>query len=114
MSWVEELTPDDEVNVEIILPKAYVDMCVSTMKKYAKGIAHLCKGAALLGDDDTEFLVFDILIEQVLCIEEVMRHFGVEMTHESGKLSDGTRYTYFYADLTELKEMLENGELESM
>jgi hypothetical protein len=41
-----------------------------------------------------------------------MRHFGIEMTHESGKLPDGTRYTYFYADLTGLKEILENGELE--
>lgn len=114
MSWVEELTPDEEVEVEIIYPKAYVDMCMSTIKKHTKNIAYLCKEAVLVGDDDTEFIVLDMLVEQVLCIEKAMRHFGIEMTHESGKLSDGTRYTHFYADLIGLKEKLENGDLEFM
>ena len=112
MSWVEELKPEDEVTVEIIYPPAYVEYSMSTIRKYSAGISHLCKGAALLGEDDTEFLVFDMTILQVITIEEVMRHFGIEMTHESGKLSDGRRWTYFYADLTGLKEKMENGELE--
>ena len=38
MSWVEELKPDDEVEVEIIYPKAYVDHNIFTMRRYAKRI----------------------------------------------------------------------------
>ena len=41
MSWVEELTPDDEVEVEIIYPPAYVEHNIATLKKYASGISHL-------------------------------------------------------------------------
>lgn len=112
MSWVENLKPDDEVEVEIIYPRAYVEACLSTIRKYAKGIACLCKGAAVLGEDFTEFLVFDILTMQVITIEETMKLFGIDLTHESGRLPDGQRWTYFYADLTGLKEKLENGEFE--
>lgn len=111
MGWVEELTPDDDVTVEIRFPKEYVDFNIEGMKKYSAGISHLCKGAAILGEDDTEFLVYDMTIMQVLSIEEVMRQFGIEMTHEHGKLPDGTRWTYFYADLRGLLEKLKEGEL---
>lgn len=112
MSWVEQLKPDDEVKVEIIYPPAYVDYNLKTIRQYASGISHLCKGAAILGDDDTEFLVWDMTVLQVTTIEEIMRHFGVEMEHDMGKLSDGTRWTYFYCDIRRLKEMLKNGEFD--
>ena len=112
MGWVEELKPEDEVKVEIIYPPAYAEAYISTIRKYARGIACLCKGAATLGQYETEFLVWDMLIVQVITIEETMRQFGIEMTHECGKLSDGRRWTYFYADLTELKERMENGEFD--
>ena len=114
MGWVEELKPDDEVKVEIIYPPEYVEYSLKTIRQYASGISHLCKGAAILGDDDTEFLVCGMTVLQVITIEEIMRRFGVEMEHESGKLSDGTRWTYFYADLKGLKENLENGEFEAV
>jgi hypothetical protein len=112
MGWVEELKPDDEVEVEIIYPPEYIEACMSTIRKYARGIACLCKGAATLGEDETEFLVWDMLIVQVITIEETMRQFGIEMTHESGKIN-GRRWTYFYADLTELRERMEDGEFDT-
>lgn len=112
MSWVEDLKPEDDVCIEIIYPPAYAKACISSMSKYARGIACLCKGAALLGEDETEFFVFDMLTLQVNVLEKSMRAFGIDMTHESGKLPDGTRYTYFYADIRELREKLENGEFD--
>jgi hypothetical protein len=112
MSWVEDLKPDDDVTVEIIYPPEYIKYCMSTIKKFTSGVATLCKGAAILGDDDTEFLVYGMTVLQVITIEEIMRHFGIEMEHDMGKLSDGTRWTYFYCDIRGLREMLENGELE--
>ena len=112
MSWVEELKPDDEVEVEIIYPSEYVEACMSTIRKYARGIACLCKGAATLGEDETEFLVWDMLTVQVITIEETMRQFGIEMTHEGGQIN-GRRWTYFYADLTKLKERMEDGEFDT-
>ena len=114
MGWVEELKPDDEVNVEIIYPLAYVEACHATIQKYARGIALLCKGAATLGEDETEFLVWGMLTAQIHAIEGAMKIFGIELTHESGKLEDGARWTYFYADLKGLKEILENGKEESL
>ena len=112
MGWVEELKPDDEVEVEFIYPSAYVEYSLKTIRKYASGISHLCKGAAILGDDYTEFLVLDMTVLQVIAIKELMRHFGIEMEHDMGKLSDGARWTYFYCDIRGLREMIENGELE--
>jgi hypothetical protein len=110
MSWVEELKPDDEVKVEILYPTEYVDKCTKTMRQYASGISHLCKGAMLLGEEETEFLVFGMTVMQVISIEEIMRQFGVDMTHDMGKLENGTSWTYFYCDLHGLKEMFEEGE----
>ena len=101
---------DDELSVEIRFPKAYVDHNIASMKRFSSGISHLCKGAALLGEDETEFLVFGMTIMQVVTIEEAMKNFGIEMAHDSGKLEDGKRWTYFYADLKELRRRLENNE----
>ena len=114
MGWVEQLKPDDDVKVEIIYPPEYVDYCMETIRQYSSGISHLCKGAAILGEDDTEFLVYDMTVLQVLSIEEIMRHFGIEMEHEMGRLSDGTRWTYFYCDLRGLREMMKNGEVDGL
>ena len=113
MGWVEELEPEDDVTVEIIYPREYVEYSMNTMRKYSRGISYLCKGAAVLGEDDTEFLVFGINVLQTSMIEETFKRFGVEMEHEHGRLSDGTRWTYFYADVKELrKRMDENGEFD--
>ena len=113
MSWVEQLKPDDDVTVEIIYPLEYVEYSMSTIRKYSRGISYLCKGAAILGDDDTEFLVYGVTVLQTSILEEVFRKFGVEMTHDHGTLSDGTRWTYFYADLRGLRERMdEDGEFD--
>ena len=113
MSWVEQLKPDDDVKVEIIYPREYVEYSMSTIRKYSRGISYLCKGAAVLGDDDTEFLVFGITVLQTSILEEVFRKFGVELEHEHGMASDGARWTYFYADLRGLlKRMNEEGDFD--
>lgn len=107
MSWVEELKPDDEVSVEIDYPTEYVEQSMATIRKYSQGIASLCKGNAILGDEYTEFLVYGINVLQTSIIEETFKAFGVELEHEHGRLPNGTRWTYFYADITELKRRLE-------
>lgn len=107
MGWVEQLKPDDNVEVEIIYPREYVEYCMKTIRKYSRGMACLCKGAAVLGDDGTEFLVYGITVLQTSILEEVFRKFGVEMEHEHGTLSSGIRWTYFYADVSELRKRLE-------
>jgi hypothetical protein len=103
---------DDELSVEIRFPKAYVDYNMASIRRFSAGISHLCKGAALLGEDETEFLVFGMTIMQVITIEEAMKNFGIEMAHDSGKLEDGQRWTYFYADLKGLKEKMKGGEFD--
>lgn len=112
MGWVEELKPEDDVKVEIIYPRRYVEHNLSTIKRYSSGVAHTCKGAVLLGEDETEFLVFGMSVLQVYTVEEAMKHFGIEMTHEIGRLPNGEQWVYFYADLKGLKEKMENGELD--
>lgn len=112
MGWVEELGPDDDVDVKIIFPSAYVERNLSTIKRYTSGVAHTCKGAVLLGEDETEFLVFGMSVLQVYSVEDAMRVFGIEMTHEIGRLPNGEQWVYFYADLKGLKEKMENGELD--
>lgn len=113
MSWVEELKPDDEVTVEIRFPKEYVESSINGIHNFSSGISHLCKGAVLLGDDETEFFVEGINVMQVLSIEKVMREFGIEMTHDFGRLADGRTWAYFYADLRGLRELFEGGELDA-
>ena len=49
-------------------------------------------------------------VVQVVSIEEVMKQFGILLEHENGRLPDGTRWTYFYADLTGLKDIMEDKE----
>lgn len=110
MSWVEQLKPDDEVEVEIIYPREYVEYCMKTICKYSRGMACLCKGAAVLGDDDTEFLIYDITVLQSSILKEAFRKFGVQLEHEHGILPDGTRWTYFYVDLRGLKERMNEDE----
>lgn len=104
---------NDDFNVEIIYPEFYVERCRATMRKYTRGIASLLKGAATLGEDETEFMVWDMTVLQVRIIEETMRAFGVEMTHDFGLCENGHSWTYFYADIRKLREVLEDidGEL---
>ena len=112
MGWVEELKPEDEVEVEIVYPEAYINHNLSTMRKYSAGISNICKGYAILGEVETEFLVFGMTIVQVISLEEVLKHFGIELAHEHGHLPNGERWTYFYADLHGLIEKMESGEFD--
>lgn len=107
MSWVEELTPDDEVEVEVIYPKFYVDHNMATMKKYSAAAAYYCRAAATIGQEKIRIKLPGITVVQAQCVEEAMKTYGVEMTH---KYVDGVRY--FYADVRGLKKILEEkGEL---
>ena len=110
MSWVENIGPDDGVKVEIIWPSTYVKKSMDSMKQYSSAIAHLCKGAAILGDDETEFLVYGMTILQIYAAESAMRQFGIEMTHDTGIDDNGERWTYFYCDLRGLKRILEEND----
>ena len=109
MGWVEELKPDDDVEVEIIYPEFYIEHNLTTMRRYAAGISNICKGYALLGEDAAEFIVFGLTVVQVYSLEEVLKRYGIEMEHEHGLMPDGSRWTYFYADITKLKQYLEEG-----
>lgn len=101
------MADSEDTKVEIIWPKEYVEYNMKTMSKYAAAIAHLCKAAAILGEDDTEFLIFGITVIQTITVESAFKFYGVELAHDSGKLPDGSRWTYFYADVSELRKRLE-------
>ena len=101
---------NDDFNVEIIYPEAYVERCSATMKRYTRGIALLLKGKATLGEDETEFLVWDMTLLQVQALEDAMRMFGVEMTHDFGLCENGHSWTYFYADIKKLRKILEESD----
>jgi hypothetical protein len=106
MGWVEELKPEDDVTVEIIWPEEYVEQSLSTMSKYASAIAHLCRAAAILEEDETEFLIFGINVLQTISIETIFENYGIQLAHEHGVLPSGERWTYFYADVRGLQERL--------
>ena len=110
-SWVEELKPDDDVTIEIIYPKEYVEYNMATTKKFSAAVAYYCKAAALLEEDETEFLVGGMTVLQVYIIEEAMKRFGIQMEHEITRV-DGVNYVHFYADVRGLQKKLEEGELE--
>ena len=110
-SWVEELKPEDEVIVEIIYPPEYVEYNLATTKKFSAAVAYYCKAAALLGEDETEFLISGMTVLQVYTIEEAMRKFGIEMDHEIIRLDD-MNHVHFYADVRGLQKKLEEGDLE--
>ena len=102
MNWVEELTSDNEVEVEVIYPKFYVDHNMATMKKYSAAAAYYCRAAATIGQEKIRFKLPGVTVVQAQCIEEAMKMYGVEMIH---KYIDGVRY--FYADMRGLKKILE-------
>lgn len=108
MGWVEELKPDDNVEVEIIYPQAYMDYNMSTIRKYSAAISNICKGYAQSGEDYAEFHLYGMTIVQVVSIETIMKQFGIKLEHEHEVLFDGERRTYFYADLRELRKRLKN------
>ena len=107
MSWVEELKPDDEVEVDIIYPTKYIEHNLSTMKKYSQAAAFYCRAAATLGEDDAEFLMFDMTVMQVYTLESAMKEFGIEMSHDFGFTKNGRSWAYFYADVRGLRKILE-------
>lgn len=98
---------NDDFNVEIIYPESYIERCCATMRKYTRGVALLLKGKATLGEDNAEFIVWDMTLLQVQALEEAMRMFGIEMTHDFGLCEDGHSWTYFYADISLLRQVLE-------
>ena len=110
MNWVEELNPEDEVTVEIIFPTEYVKYNFATMKKYSQAAAYYCRAAATLGEDETEFLMFDMTVIQVYTLEIAMKKFGIEMTHDHGHTKDGRSWTYFYVDVRGLRKILEEND----
>lgn len=111
-SWVENIGPDDEVEVEFIYPEKYVEYNLSTIKTYASGIAHICKGSALLGNLSEEFLAWDMTVLQALMIVKAMKSFGIELCYCAGQTKEKRQYIYFFADLEGLRERLERGEFD--
>lgn len=105
MSWVEEIGPEDDVAVEIILPAPYVGYNTRTMATYASAIAYLCKAAAILGKKEIEFEIEGMTVMQVYAVEDVMKKFGIEMIHDHQ-----VGHTTFYADVTGLRELMEEEE----
>lgn len=102
MSWVEELTPDEDVDVEIIYPQDYVEHNLATMKKYSAAAAYYCRAAATLGQEKLRFKLPGITVAQTQSLEEAMKVYSIQMTH---KYVNGVRY--FYADVRGLRKILE-------
>ena len=98
---------EDDIQVDIIFPEIYVAYNTTTMSTYASAISHLCKAAALLRQNETEFTIPGMTILQVISIENVMSKFGVQMAHEHFVEPDGTRYTKFLADVRGLQQIIE-------
>lgn len=104
-----ELSPDDDIKVEIIWPQEYVDYSYRTMRKYSSAIALLCKASAVLGESDTEFIIYGMTLVQVQAIEEAMKMFGIELTHIDHKVeTNGKTSTWFCADVSGLMELMNN------
>lgn len=99
---------DEDIQVEIIFPEKYVQRNLETMKQFAGAAAHYCKAAAILGQDDTSFTLAGISVLQVYSLEEAMKTYGIEMTHQIYRIN-GKTCAYFYADVRGLKEKLEGG-----
>lgn len=104
-----ELSSDDDIKVEIIWPQEYVDYSHRTMRKYSSAIALLCKASAVLGEDDTEFIIHGMTLVQVQAIEEAMKMFGIELSHIDHKVeTNGKTSTWFCADVSGLMELMNN------
>jgi hypothetical protein len=104
-----EPSSDDDIKVEIIWPQEYVDYSHRTMRKYSSAIALLCKASAVLGEDDTEFIIYGMTLTQVQVIEEVMKMFGIELVHIDHKVKiNGKTSTWFFADISGLRELMDN------
>lgn len=97
---------NEDIQVEIIFPEKYVQRNLETMKQFAGAAAHYCKAAAILGHDDTSFVLEDISVLQVYSLEDVMRAYGIKMAHEIRREGNKS-WTYFYADIRGLKKLLE-------
>ena len=99
----------DDIEVEIVWPQAYVDYCHATMKKYSAAIALLCKASAILGEDDTEFIIHGMTLVQVQAIEGAMKMFGIELMHIDHKVDTNCKTsTWFVADVSGLRELMDN------
>lgn len=98
---------NDDFRVELIYPTEYIKRSQATMKQYSRAIALRLKSEALLGEDEVEFLIWGMTLLQVYAIEDAMRVFGVEMTHEFRLVDEGYSWTYFYADIKKLRKILE-------
>ena len=109
MSWVEELKPDDEVKVEIRFPLAYVEHDTATMKKFSSAAALTCKAAAILEEDDTEFLFSNISVMQAYALKEVLGRYNIELEFDLFR-ANGITFGYFYADVRGLQELLKQEE----
>lgn len=93
---------NEDIKVEIIFPEKYVQRNLETMSKYASAVAHLCKGGAILGEDEIEFTVEGMTVLQVYTVEKAMKKFGIELTHDHS-----LNETVFYADVSGLRKILE-------
>ena len=109
MSWVEQIQPDDDIKVEIRFPLSYVERNTATMKKFSSAAALMCKAAAILKEDDTEFLFTDISVLQAYALKDVLSRYNIELEFDLFR-ANGITYAYFYADVRGLQELLEQGE----
>ena len=50
-------------------------------------------------------MLVDISVLQVYSLEEAMKTFGIEMTHQIYRI-EGKTCAYFYADVRELRRLL--------
>ena len=69
----------------------------------------MCKAAAILEEDDTEFLFSDISVMQAYTLREVLSRYKIELEFDLFR-ANGITYGYFYADVRGLQELLKQEE----
>lgn len=107
MSWIEQIEPDDDIKVEIIYPQEYIDYNCSTMTKYSSAASMICKAAAILEMDRTDFFMEGITVLQSYALQKVFQKYGVKLEFELFRYEDMTSGE-FYADVSKLRKAMEN------
>jgi hypothetical protein len=79
------------------------------MKKFSSAAALMCKAAAILGEDDTEFLFSNISVMQAYTLRDVLSRYNIELEFDLFR-ANGTTFGYFYADVRGLQELLKQEE----
>ena len=93
---------EDEIRVEMIYPRSYVEYNIATMQAFTKAAALHCQAAATIGQEIVEFELPGITVAQIGPLEKAMKIFRVEMVHD---YVGPRRIPHFVCDVRGLMEL---------